>query len=226
MRSRGSVRSGNDRLVRSEPFELFNRPQRSLPVRVAGLLVRLRAELLVLALVLGLGVSAWLWLSHRLPVWQAAVALATPAILLGIGIGCWGTARRYVVRRVWAVLTRHRLRKVFVECRIMNFSGALPLLLWARPTPVGERVWVGLRAGIDLREIELRLSHIASGCLATDARVAPHRWTAALVVIDVIRRDPLTGPAVASPVATSTAGKPQERSPLRLVPTLGGERRA
>lgn len=211
MRARGGVRSTGDRLARSEPFEMFKRPQRSLPARIAALILRMRAELLVLVV----GVSLWLWLVHRMPAWTAALVVTVPSL----GVACWGPGRRYVVRRVWAVLTRHRLRQVFVECRIMNFSGNLPLNLWSRPTPVGERVWVFLRAGIDLREIELRLTHIAAGCFGTDARVAPHPKMAALVIVDVVRRDPLTGPAVSSPVATAAP----EPSRLRLV---GGGRHA
>lgn len=210
MSARNSARTrGGDRLMRSEPFELFKRPQRSLPARAAGLIVRMRAELLVLVI----GVTTWVLLTDRMPVWTAALAIVVP----GIGLACWAPSRRFVVRRCWAVATRHRLRAVFVECRIMNFSGNLPLLLWSRPIPVGERVWVLLRAGIGLRDIELRLSHIAVGCFGTDARVVPVRLTAALVAVDVVRRDPLRGPAVKSPVS-ETAQEPK----LRVVPSLGG----
>lgn len=212
MSPRSNARNSGDRLVRSEPFEMFKRPQRSLPARIAGLLVRLRAELLILTAAVWL----WVWLTDRMPAWTAALVVGLPVL----GVACWRPSRRYIVRRCWAVATRHRLRATFVECRVMNFSGNLPLLLWSRPTPVGERVWVALRAGIDLREIELRLTHIATGCFGTDARVSPHRWTAALVVVDVIRRNPLTGPAVASPVTSPAPAK--ERSPLRLVPAIGG----
>ncbi|MGI8816332.1 MAG: hypothetical protein ACR2G2_13930 [Pseudonocardia sp.] len=161
-------------------------------------------------------VSVWVWLVHRMPSWTAGLVVGVPSL----GVAFWAPGRRYVYQRSFAVLTRHRLRKVFVECRVMNFSGDLPLLLWCRPTPVGERVWVFLRAGIDLREVELRLSHVAGGCLGTDARVSPHRLTAAFVVIEVIRRDPLSGPAIVSPVTVpGTAG--QQTRP-RPVPALGG----
>jgi len=207
---------GGDRLLRSEPFELFKRPQRSWPARIVGLIVRLRAELLVLVA----GVWLWVWLVQRMPDWTAGPAIGAPAL----AVACWPCGRRYVTRRGFAVWTRHRLRAVFVECRIMNFTGNLPLLLWSRPTPVGEKVWVLLRAGIDLRDIELRLSHIAVGCLGTDARVSPHSWTAAVVVVEVIRRDPLTGPAVPSPVvAPATAA---QRPKLRVVPAIRGGRSA
>lgn len=212
MAARGGARSGGDRLARSEPFEIFRRPRRSLPARVFGLVVRLRAELLLLVV----AVSVWVWLVHRMPSWTAGIVVGVPAL----GVGLWAPGRRFVTRRGLAVLTRHRLRTVFVECRVMNFSGNLPLVFWSRPTAVGERVWVWLRAGIDVRDVELRLSHIAVGCVGVDARVAPHRLTTALVVIDVIRRDPLSGPAVVSPITSARSAR------FRPIPAIGGGRRA
>jgi hypothetical protein len=210
MSPRGAGRASGDRLVRSEPFELFRRPQRSLPARIVGLLIRLRAELTA-ALV---AASAWVWLIQRMPSWTAALVLGVPAV----GLGLWAPGRRWVTRRSFAVMTRHRLRAVLVECRVMNYSGNMPILLWSRPTAVGERVWMLLRAGIDVRELELRLSHISVGCWASDARVSPHSWTTALVVLDVVRRDPLAGPAVPSRFAQRARKAPV----LQVVPALGG----
>jgi len=190
---RGSVRTSRERLSRSEPFEVFTRPQRSLPARIVGLVIRLRAELLIAAV----AVAVWLWLTDRMPTWAASLILA--ALVLAVGI--WPPSRRYVLHPGYAVMTRHRLRAVCVERRVMNYSGNVPLLLWCRPTAVGERVWVLLRAGIDAADIERNLSHIGSTCWAADARVTPHRRVAALVVIDVVRRDPLTGRPHTSPHA-------------------------
>lgn len=191
-----------DRRTRSEPFEVFTRPQRSLPARILGLALRLRAELLI-------GVTAlwmWSWLSDRMPAWLGLV-------LVGVGVLAVvliGPSRRYVTRRGFAVLTRHRLRAVFVQRRVMNWTGNLPILLWSRPTPVGERVWVLLRAGIDLVDVERNLDYIASGCWANTARAGAHRF-AGLVMIDVVRRDPLS---------TVSAGTGKRR--LWLVPTTKG----
>lgn len=41
----------------------------------------------------------------------------------------------------------------------MNYTGNLPVLLWSRPIPVGERVWLLLRAGINLRDVEHNLDY-------------------------------------------------------------------
>lgn len=212
---RAIVRTSHNRLSRSEPFEVFTRPQRSLPARIVGLLIRLRAELVVAAL----AIAAWVWLTDRMPTWVAGLVVGA----LVLAAGCWPMSRRYLLRRVYAVMTRHRLRAVCVERRIMNYSGNVPVQLWARPTAVGERVWLLLRAGIDAGDIQNNLSHIASACWGSDARVNAHRSVSALVVLDVIRRDPLTGAPVSSP-----HGWPVADRRLNLVPPVhaGGGRSA
>jgi hypothetical protein len=56
----------------------------------------------------------------------------------------------------------------------MNWTGNVPILLWSRPTPIGERVWLLLRSGVDVVDIEWNLRHIASGCprcSASDCRL-------------------------------------------------------
>ncbi|GAA1864803.1 hypothetical protein GCM10009836_51410 [Pseudonocardia ailaonensis] len=186
------VRSTRDRLIRTEPFETFHRPQRSRPARILGLLIRLRAELLVLALAL----TCWVWLVNRMPTWAAGTVLGAAVLVVLL----WPGSRRYVLRRGWAVMTRHRIRTTFVERRVMNYSGNVPLLLWARPSAAGEQVLVLLRAGIDAHDLELAASFIAVSCVASDVRITPHRRLSAFVLIEVIRRDPLTGPAVVSPL--------------------------
>jgi len=206
-----AIRTTRDRLTRTEPFEVFTRPQRSWPARVVGLAIRLRAEITTTVLAW----AGWHWLAQLVETW-AAVLIVTALIL---AVTAWPVSRRFVVRRCWAVATRHRFRATCIERRIMNFSGNVPLLLWSRPTPVGERVWVLLRAGIDAADIERNLSHIGSACWAADARAAAHRKVCALVLVDVVRRDPLRGPAHTSPHTERPAG----RRPLTVV---GGGRSA
>ena len=53
----------------------------------------------------------------------------------------------------WCLVTRHRIRTCFSEFIITNRTGSLPLILWARPTPVGERVWIWLRPGLALDDL-------------------------------------------------------------------------
>jgi len=195
--------------TRGEPFELVTRAKHSFPVQLAGLLIRWRLELTVTLA----GLLGWNWLTHHLPSW-AAVSLACVA---AAGLGWLEWSHRVVSRRVMAVLTRHRLRSVFIQRRIMNYSGNLPLLLWSRPTPVGDRVVLLLRAGINLIDLEANLPYLASGCGARSATARAVTWMTALVIIDIARRDPL---ATTTPVPSGVATRPPSgpRPQLHLVP--------
>ncbi len=100
----------------------------------------------------------------------------------------------------WCLITRHRIRTCFSEFIITNRTGSLPLILWARPTPVGERVWIWLRPGLALDEIQDRLDKIAVACWASTALAeAASRSNAAFVRLDIKRRDALTG-TITSPL--------------------------
>ena len=88
----------------------------------------------------------------------------------------------------------------------MNHRGYVPWLLWVRPTNVGERVWLLMRPGICVDDLDTRTSQIAAACWARDARVRAWRRLVAVVLVDVVRRDPLTsGKLVGSPL-TGLAG--------------------
>ena len=78
---------------------------------------------------------------------------------------------------------------------------ALPLLLWARPTPAGERVWLWLRPGLELADLDGKTGRIAVACWAKQVRVlaASERY-AALIRVDITRRDPLAD-QIDSPLA-------------------------
>jgi hypothetical protein len=81
----------------------------------------------------------------------------------------------------------------------------LPLILWARPTPAGERVWVWLRPGLDLGDLEGKTGKVAVACWVGEARIvrASTRF-AALVRVDLTRRDPLVATNL-SPLAALVA---------------------
>ena len=139
------------------------------------------------------------WLARWSP-WLAVAALvALLAVVLLVG-----RVRRWVVAMAWCLVVRHRLRVCFAEfirAATRARPASLPLVLWARPTPAGERVWVWLCTGLDLSDLEGKTGRMAVTCLAGEVRVvrASARF-AALIRIDVTRRDPLTG-LVVSPLA-------------------------
>ena len=64
------------------------------------------------------------------------------------------TVRRPIVALGWCFVVRHRLRTCFAQFIVANQSGSLPLILAARPTPVGERVWIYLRPGLSVNELQ------------------------------------------------------------------------
>ncbi|MEU1763351.1 hypothetical protein ACFYPF_28920 [Micromonospora sp. NPDC005223] len=153
-----------------------------------------------------------------------AVPLVLLAVALGVVFGV-GRLRRRVSSWVWCVVVRHRLRLCFAEF-IRSASrlhpGRLPLILWARPTPAGERVWVWLRPGLDLTDLDGKADKLAVACWAGEARmVRASAKHAALVRVDITRRDPLTG-LVASPLSAWVAWMRDENAPVSpAVPPLG-----
>jgi hypothetical protein len=158
----------------------------------------------------------------------ATVALGhvtAPLVALGIVVMLVGGIRlvlpvwRFVAAWGWCVIVRHRLRLCFAEfIRAANrmHPGRLPLILLARPTPAGERVWVWLRPGLALSDLEGGTGRMAVACWAAEVRVqrASTRY-AALIRVDVTRRDPLVG-LVVSPLA----GRFRELEAVRTVPVL------
>lgn len=117
----------------------------------------------------------------------AALALSLP----------W--SRRFLAARFWCLVTRHRLQTVMWELRLHTRTFRLPLVLWTRPTPVGERAWLLLRAGLSADDFTGHTAELATACGAREVRVSAVRRNSALIVLDVIRRDLLApGRVVAS----------------------------
>ena len=79
--------------------------------------------------------------------------------------------RRFIVRRAWCVLSRHRIQRVCFETRMHTRSGRLPLVLRIAPTEVGERALIWCRAGICAEDFEAHAGEIAAACLARQARI-------------------------------------------------------
>jgi hypothetical protein len=125
--------------------------------------------------------------------------LAVVAVVVGVPAGI-APVRRQLIRGVWCLVSRHRVRSCFNEFIISNRSGSLPLILWAVPTPVGERVWIWLRPGLSLGDLESRLDKIAVACWASTVTVGKaSESNSAYVRMDIKRRDALTG-VITSPL--------------------------
>ena len=201
-----SKANGSGRNQRNNPYqldELFVKFHRT----PAGIAWRWRTELLVLT---GLAVVFWRLDTWTNPIWAGIILGGLAAAAFAVPHPC-----RFITRRFWCVLARHRLQRLCYEARLHTRSGRLPLILWTRPTKVGERTWVLCRAGICAEDFEAHTGELRAACYARDARVTRNRRWSQLVTIDIIRRDTLAaGELIASPLARLTAHYPQ----LALVP--------
>lgn len=161
----------------------------------AGVAWRWRTELAILTALL-----AVLWrLTLLITVIRAAVVLSALVLVLLVMPG----TRRFTTRRFWCVLARHRIQRLCYEARLHTRSGRLPLVLWTRPTKVGERSHVLCRAGICAEDFEAHIGELRAACYARDARVTRNNRWSQLVTIDIIRRDTLAATqSVESPLIT------------------------
>ena len=119
----------------------------------AGIAWRWRAELAILAILAAALVAA----GHLITLTWAGIVLAA---LVGLVAGV-PHSRRFITRRFWCVLARHRLHRLCYEARLHTRAGRLPLILWIRPTQVGERAWVLCRAGISAEDFQDRTERAA-----------------------------------------------------------------
>jgi hypothetical protein len=149
----------------------------------AGTAWRWRTELLTLG---GLA-AALAWLSGQITIiWAGVVLAAALAIIFAIP-----HSRRFTVRRFWCVLARHRFHRLCWEARLHTRAGRLPVVLWTRPTKVGERLHVWCRAGICADDFAQHSGELAAACYARETRVTPNTRWSQIVTIDIIRRDTL-----------------------------------
>ncbi|GAA3447645.1 hypothetical protein [Planomonospora venezuelensis] len=126
--------------------------------------------------------------------------------------------RRYVLALAWCLIVRHRLRVCFASFLSADRHGHLPFIGVAKPIPVGERVWLWLRPGLSLEQLESQLGRIAVACWAASVTVTKARTSnAAVIYLDIKRRDVLGG-LVGSPL---TEELPTDvPAIIRPVPTL------
>ncbi len=200
--------SSNARNQRNNPYqleELFAKWNRT----PAGIVWRWRTEFLILS---SLAVIFW-----RLDTWTNAYWAGIILGGLALVVASVPYSRRFITRRAWCVLARHRLQRLCYEARLHTRSGRLPLILWTRPTKVGERTWVLCRAGICAEDFEAHRGELRAACYARDARVIRNpRWSH-LITIDIIRCDTLAArEIIASPLERLTS-RPRTGQ-LELVP--------
>jgi hypothetical protein len=181
--------------------ETFKRRQRSLPVQIFATVVRWRWEIMA--------TTGLVWSISVLNGW-GLTGLQTAGVLAACAVACVavGPVRRFIRNRLWCVITRHRVRTCLAQVRALNFSGASPWIVACYSTPVGESVWVGLRAGLSEEEISKRAEHLAAACWARNVTLLRSVSNGAFIRLDVERRDPLTKTAIKSPFLAKTKDVP------------------
>ncbi len=222
-RSRGHVGRRGRPNTPGWGWEMFTRPEQSRFWLIVGFVVRRRAELTVITVVWLVVDQLDSQVTPGLPEWMTpaqwawllmatilAVVLALPAL------------RRFTLQRCTAVAMRHRMRACFVQTRTWTANGRLPFLVWSRPTPVGVRVRVWLPAGLSVNDLERIIDEIGAACWAREARITPVPGQAALVWVDIIRRDPLGAQQPLSPPVLDhlgADGRPTWLPRSRRIPT-------
>lgn len=179
--------------------------RRSLVARLVGWVLRHLLELLLLVVL----VRVWVWSVERIgSTWTGVAAVALVA-----GVFAWRRSRRWVVAAFGCVVTRSRLRSALIELRLCTRSGRLPLVLALVPSVVGERVWLLCPVGVSAEDLADESDRLRSACLAREVRVTRDRRFSALVLVEVIRRDPLANGAPVRPlVGEVPGGVPSPRS--------------
>ena len=149
----------------------------------AGTLFRFRTELATLT---ATAAGGWELVKVITLTWAVVTLTVTATVVTVLP---W--TRRFIVRRAWCVLSRHRIQKVCYETRMHTRSGRLPLVLRIHPTQVGERALIWCRAGICAADFEAHAQEIAAACYARQARVEGNKRWAQLVHVDIVRHDTL-----------------------------------
>jgi hypothetical protein len=167
-----------------------------------GVIWRFRTETLT---VLTAGLGGWL-LSRSISV-AGVLSVAIPLLAF---IFIHPVSRRFLIRRIWCIASRHRLQKVFFETRMHTRSGRLSLILRIHPTEVGEQALIWCRAGICFEDFEAHTGEIAAACYAREARVERSKRWAQLVTVDIVRRDTL---AARNVVVSGLALTPRQAKP-------------
>jgi hypothetical protein len=180
----------NPRNHRNNPY-MLDPFMASMHSTAAGVLWRFRTEAATVT-----GTAAGFWgLARAVTLVQAAIITATIVALLA----ALPWTRRFIIRRAWCILSRHRIQKVCFETRMHTRSGRLPLVLRIHPTQVGERALLWCRAGICFEDFEAHTGEIAAACYAREARVERSKRWAQLVQVDIVRRDTLGARHVITP---------------------------
>jgi hypothetical protein len=157
-------------------------------VAIARWMIRMRIELSVLT---GLVLTTW-WLSSHVGGWRYAVLLLVWVLLVLIG---WPAGRNWLVAHAWCMFSRHRVRTALGQAGVASTDGRIPYMLRVRPTPVGTRVTVWMRAGTAVEQLgdddSVKVGIVRAACWAREVRIERNpRWSH-VVTLHLVRHDSL-----------------------------------
>ena len=212
-RSRGRTRTANrrNRRVQHDGWLIFAHPEQHWTFRLLGLVVRARAELTLITVTVTIYV---LGRDHFGPEYTLYGMTATLLV-----VGVVPVSRRYVIRRFWCVMTRHRLRACMVQTFTMaRQNGRMPFLLWSRPSSTGEHVTVWLPAGLAVKDLDRQADRLAAACWAKEVHVVMSEWRATVAHVYVARRELLSTTDLAPDVNDTDTTENDSRSGRHLHP--------
>jgi hypothetical protein len=150
---------------------------------------RLRTEVALTA------VAVVLWLRLESLV-GAAVAFVLLTVVLTL-LAAIPATRELILAHGRCTLTRHQLYAAFREIRATTRNGRLPLVMWIRPTPEGERAHIFCRPGICAEDLAASTERLEAACWARAVRVIVNERHPQWVVLEFVRRElppVITGP--------------------------------
>jgi hypothetical protein len=135
---------------------------------------------------------AWRWRYEAAAVAAAGVLDARVGALWTVltGLALAATAALpFGRRRVWCVVTPHRVRTGLKHGWVHSRTGRLPMVLWTRPVPAGEELLLLLRPGISPGDMAAAAGLLATACWARAVQVESDPARPQLVRLTVVRYD-------------------------------------
>jgi hypothetical protein len=154
---------------------------RTMTAARAALLLRWRTEVTLVTLaIIAAHVFTVSGTSHRTTLIRA---LITASVLMA-----QRETRAWVIDRAHCLLTRRRLYAALEGVQADVGAPQLPLVLWVRPSPLGERAYLWRRPGITPEMLHTRANEVAANCWAKEALFSRNpRWPN-VITVDVVRR--------------------------------------
>lgn len=147
-------------------------------------------------------------------VWRTdlrVVALAGAVVM--VPLAALAPIRHWFRRRVWCVITPHRLRVGFARAGFDLASGLLPAVLLTRSRGYGERVYVLVAREVSLPWIGRAAGTVAEACWAERVTFSAFGSWDRIVIVDVLRW-PSTPPTSPRPRVEARTGSRNEPPPV------------